>query len=438
MILEILIVVALTVLNGFFAMSETAMVSSRRAHLRERTDRGGSGARAALELVEDPNRFLSTVQIGISLIGVLAGAFGGAAIAGPLAETLRGAPVVGPYAQTLAFALVVGSITYLSLIIGELVPKRLALGAPEAVAAFVARPMRLLANLAAPVVWFLGASTDFVLRLLRVKPSAEAPVSEQEVEILLEEGARAGVFEDEERDLARRALRLDDTPVRELMTPRPAVVWLDADDSSQEHLRRIVESRHSWFPVARGDLDGLLGIVSAKDAWARDVLAGADDRADLLGSLKRPPVVPEGAPATRALEAFQSSGLPIAVVADERGNVEGLVTPTDVLVALVGAAHDPGAGTPMVVTREDGSLFVDGLLSADELKERLGFDRLPRDEEDDYQTVGGLMMAGLERVPAAGDAFDWEGWRLEVADMDGNRVDKVLATPTKDGEAAEG
>lgn len=429
MTFEILVVVALTVLNGLFAMSETAMVSSRRARLRERAGGGSPGARAALELAEDPNRFLSTVQIGISLIGVLAGAFGGAAIAEPLAETLRGVPVVAPYAQPVAFALVVGAITYLSLIIGELVPKRLALGAPEAVASFVARPMRLLSNLAAPVVWFLGASTNAVLRLLRVRPSDEAPVSEQEVEILLEEGARAGIFEDEERDLARRALRLDDTPVRELMTPRPAIVWLDADDPPEEHLRRIVESRHSWFPVARGDLDGLIGLASAKDRWARNALTGAAGGADLLGSLKTPPVIPEGAPATRALEAFKSSGLPIAIVADERGNVEGLVTPSDVLEALVGAADGPGTDTPMIVPRADGSLLVDGLLSADRLKERLGLDRLPREDEEDYQTVGGLMMAGLERVPATGDLFEWEGWRLEVADMDGNRVDKVLATP---------
>ena len=222
--LEISVVVALTVLNGLFAMSETAMVSARRARLKERAQGGDRGTRAALELARDPNRLLSTVQIGISLIGVLAGAFGGAALAGPLAEVLRAVPVLAPYAELVAFAVVVGAITYLSLVVGELVPKRLALGAPEAVASLVARPMRFLSALTAPVVWFLGASTDAILRLLRISPSAEAPVSEQEVEILLDEGARAGVFEVEERDLARRALRLDDRPVRELMTPRPKIV----------------------------------------------------------------------------------------------------------------------------------------------------------------------------------------------------------------------
>ena len=249
MALEIALIVALTVLNGVFAMSETAMVSSRRARLRQRAETGDRGASAALRLAEEPNRFLSTVQIGISLIGVLAGAFGGAALAGPLAEALATAPVLGPYADTLAFAVVVGAITYLSLVVGELVPKRLALGAPEAVASLVARPMNLLSAAASPAVWFLGASTDLALRLLRISPATEAPVSEQEVEILLEEGAKAGVFEAEESDLARRALRLDETPVRELMTPRTRVVWLDADDprkSTAGWWRRVAVPGFPW------------------------------------------------------------------------------------------------------------------------------------------------------------------------------------------------
>ena len=434
--LEISVVVALTVLNGLFAMSETAMVSARRARLKERAQGGDRGARTALELAEDPNRFLSTVQIGISLIGVLAGAFGGAALAGPLAEVLRAVPVLAPYAELVAFAVVVGAITYLSLVVGELVPKRLALGAPEAVASLVARPMRFLSALTAPVVWFLGASTDAILRLLRISPSSEAPVSEQEVEILLDEGARAGVFEAEERDLARRALQLDDRPVRELMTPRPKIVWLDADDPPEEHRRIVTESRHSWFPVARGDLDDLLGLASIKDDWARGGEAG--DGAGLLDSLKRPPMVPERVPATRALETFKRSGIPAAIVADERGNIEGLVTPTDVLEALVGGmpdAEDPAGEEPNVVMRADGSLLIDGLTMAGDLKECLGLPELPYEEED-YQTVGGMVMVGLGRVPAVSDSFQWEGWRFEVVDMDGHRVDKVLATPLERPQVA--
>ena len=436
MALEIAVVVALTVLNGLFAMSETAMVSARRTRLRERAQGGDRGARTALELAEEPNRFLSTVQIGISLIGVLAGAFGGAALAGPLAEILQAVPVLAPYAELVAFAVVVGAITYLSLVVGELVPQRLALGAPETVASLVARPMRFLSTLASPVVWFLGASTDAMLRLLRISPSVEEPVSEQEVEILLEEGARARIFEEEERDLARRALQLDDRPVRELMTPRPKIVWLDADDPPEEHRRVVAESRHSWFPVARGDLDDLLGLVSIKDDWARWGEAG--DGAGFLDSLRCPPVVPEGAPATRALETFKRSGIHVAIVADERGNVEELVTPTDVLEALVGDmpdAEDLAGEEPNVVVRADGSLLIDGLTPAGELKERLGLPELPYEDED-YQTVGGMVMTGLGRVPAVGDSFEWEGWRFKVMGMDGNRLDKVLATPPDPPQAA--
>jgi putative hemolysin len=282
--------------------------------------------------------------------------------------------------------------------------------------------MRFLSTLASPAVWFLGVSTDAVLRLLRVRPNAEPPVSEREVEILLEEGARAGVFEDEERDLARRALRLDDRPVRALMTPRPRMVWLDADDPPEAHRRLVAETRHPYYPVARGDLDDLLGVASIKDALAQEIREGR--RADFLGSLRRPPLLPEGAPATEALVAFKRSGLPLALVVDERGNIEGLVTPTDVLEALVGDLEEPLQAP--VVRRGDGSWLVDGLLAAKEIKERLGLRGLPDEQEGDYQTVGGMVMARLGRVPTEGDRFEWEGFSFEVADMDGYRVDKVL------------
>jgi putative hemolysin len=426
------IVVLLILLNGLFAMSETALVSARKASLRQRADAGDDRARSALELANSPNRFLSTVQIGISLIGVLAGAVGGAAIAEPLADALASAvPVLAPYAGAISFGLVVGSITYLSLILGELAPKRLALNAAETVASRVAGPMRFLSTLTAPVVWFLGVSTDAVLRLLRVRSSTEPPVSEREVEILLEEGARAGVFEDEERDLARRALRLDDRPLRALMTPRPSMVWLDADDPPEKHRRVIAESRHSYYPVARGDLDDLLGVASIKDALAQEIRDGQP--ADVLGSLRRPPLLSEGAPATEAVEAFKRSGLPLVLVIDERGDIEGLVTPTDVLEALVGDLAEPRQ--TQVVRRGDGSWLVDGLLAAEELKERLGLRGLP--DEGDYETVGGMVMARLGRVPAAGDRFEWERFSFEVVDMDGHRVDKVLVARTPDSAPAD-
>src|ERR687896_49690 len=322
---QIAVIVVLTLLNGLFAMSETALVSSRKAQLRQRAEAGDGGARAALERAASPNRFLSTVQIGISLIGVLAGAFGGAALAGPLAEALRCVPLLAPYAGPLAFGAVVVAITYLSLIIGELVPKRLALNGPETVVSRVAGPMRLISAVTAPAVWFLSASTEGVLRVLGVRQADAAPVSEQEVEILMEEGTRSGVFEEEERDLVARALRLDDRPVRELMTPRPNVAWPDADEPTEE----------------------------------------------------------------------------------------------------------------TIVRREDGSWLVDGLLAAKELEARLGLGGSSRAEEADYQTVGGMVMDALGRVPAAGDRFEYEGYVFEVLDMDGRRVDKVLVAPIR-GADAEG
>jgi putative hemolysin len=425
---QIAVIVLLILLNGVFAMSETALVSSRKARLRQRAEEGEKGAQTALELADSPNRFLSTVQIGISLIGILAGAFGGATLAEPLANALRTVPALAPYAGPVAFGMVVVAITYLSLILGELVPKRLALNNAEGVASRVSGLMRLISVITSPAVWFLSASTDAVLWLLRVRSTPEVPVSEQEVEILMEEGARAGVFEEEERDLVRRALRLDDRPVRELMTPRPKVVWLDADLPQEEIRHLAAESRHSYFPIARGDLDDLLGIASVKDAWEREA---SGQPADLLTSPRRSPLVPEGAPTTDALEAFKRSGLPIALVIDERGHIEGLVTLADVLEALVGEVPDEDQPAEEgIVRREDGSWLVDGLLAADELKERLGFRELPHEEEADYQTVGGMVMDALGRVPEEGDRFEWEGHSFEVVDMDGRRVDKVLVTPT--------
>jgi putative hemolysin len=431
---QIAAIILLILLNGFFAMSETALVSSRKARLRQRAEEGDRGARAALELADSPNRFLSTVQIGISLIGVLAGAFGGATLARPLAGALRGVPALAPYAGSVAFGAVVVAITYLSLILGELVPKRLALNGAEVVASRVSGPMRLISTITSPAVWFLSASTEAVLGLLRARSTPESPVSEQEVEILMEEGARAGVFEEEERDLVRRALQLDDRPVHELMTPRPKVAWLDADDPQEEVLRQAREAGHSYYPVARGDLDDLLGIASVKDAWVRQAFG---EPADLLDSLRRSLLVPEGAPATDALEAFKRSGLPTALVIDERGHIEGLVTLTDVLEALVGEV--PGEDEPAeeaILRREDGSWLVDGLLAAHELKKHLGTRGLPREGETDYQTVGGMVMEALGRVPEEGDRFEWEGYSFEVLDMDGRRVDKVLVAPVRNTDPA--
>ena len=422
---QIAIIVALTLLNGFFAMSETALVSSRKERLKQRAEAGDRGARTALELADEPTRFLSTVQIGISLIGVLAGAFGGATLAEPLSGALSRVPGLASYSWLVAFGIVVATITYLSLIIGELVPKRLALNEPETTASRLARPMRFLSALASPGVWLLVTSTEVVLRLLGARRSDDPPITEQEVETLLVEGERAGVFEEEERELVGRALRLDDRPVRELMTPRPAIIWLDTEDPPQEHRRLVVEHRHSYYPVARGDLDNLLGLASVKDAWVR-MMTG--EHVNLLEALRQPIFVPEGVPATAALEAFKSSGVPLALEIDERGNCEGLLTPTDILEALVGEVpdiHNP-AEEPPIVRSADGSWLVDGLLAAEELRAHLGLGQLPNEGRGDYQTVGGLVMDQLGRIPMEGDRFEWDGFSFEVLDMDGRRVDKVL------------
>src|SRR5215210_8142029 len=423
--LQIAIILVLTLLNGLFAMSETALVSSRKERLKQRAEAGDRGARTALELADEPTRFLSTVQIGISLIGILAGAFGGATLAEPLSGALSRVPGLASYSWLVAFGIVVATITYLSLIIGELVPKRLALNAPETAASRLAQPMRFLSTLASPGVWLLATSTELVLRLLGARRSDDPPITEQEVETLLVEGERAGVFEEEERELVGRALRLDDRPVRELMTPRPRIIWLDTEDPPQEHRRLVVEHRHSYYPVARGDLDNLLGLASVKDAWAR-MMAG--EHVNLLEALRQPIFVPEGVPATAALEAFKRSGMQVALVIDERGNCEGLLTPTDILEALFGEvpdSHNP-AKAPPIVHRADGSWLVDGLLAAEELKVRLGLRELPNEAQGGYQTVRGLVMNQLGRIPVEGDRFGWSGFSFEVLDMDGHRVDKVL------------
>ena len=317
------------------------------------------------------------------------------------------------------------AITYLSLIIGELVPKRLALNNPETVASRMAQPMRSLSTLGSPGVWLLTASTELVIRLLGARRSEDPPITEREVEALLVEGERAGVFEQEERELVGRALRLDDLPVSELMTPRPRIIWLNTEDPPQEHRRLVAESRHSYYPVARGDLDNLVGLASVKDTWAQ-MMAG--EHVGLLETLRQPVFVPQGVPATVALEEFKRSGMHLSLVIDERGNCEGLITLTDILEALVGEVpdlHSPVEEPPMV-QRADGSWLVDGLLAANELRIRLGLRELPDEGLSDYQTVGGLVMDRLGRVPVEGDRFEWGGFSFEVLDMDGHRVDKVL------------
>lgn len=426
--IEILVVFFLIIANGVFAMSEMAVVAARKARLQQLANQGNANARIALELANAPNQFLSTVQIGITLIGILAGAFGGATLANKLASVLSRLPLLAPYSQVLGLGIVVVSITYLSLVIGELVPKRLALNSPERIAATIAIPMQMLAVVAAPVVHLLSSSTDLVLRVLRVQPSTEPQVTEEEIKVLIDQATEAGTFEAAEQNMVERVFRLGDRRVSSLMTPRPDIIWLDLDDSLEENQHKITQSVHARFPVCQGSLDNALGIVHVNDLFTRSL---AGEPIDLLALLQQPLFVPENTQALKVLELFKQSGTHIALVVDEYGIIQGLVTLTNVLEAIVGDIPSiDEQGESQAVQREDGSWLLDGMLPVDDFKELFEVKELPGEERGNYHTLGGFVVMHLGRIPAAADHFEWSGLRIEVVDMDGNRVDKVLVVPT--------
>ncbi len=428
-ILEMLIILVLLIANGIFAMSEIAVVSARKARLQQLVDEGHSNARAALELATSPNHFLSTVQIGITLVGILAGAFGGATLAESIAASLNLIPTLAPYSEAIGVGVIVLLITYLSLIIGELVPKRLALNNPERIAAMVARPMQGLARLTSPVVRFLGASTDLILRMMGVKPTKELPVTEEEVKVLIDQGTKVGVFEESEQDMIEGVLRLGERRIGAVMTSRTQVVWIDVEDPAEEIYRKVIGSHHSRFPVARESLDNVMGVVLAKDLLAQH---WQGQPLDLKPLVRETLFVPETMPALRVLELFKTKGTHIAMVIDEYGSVQGMVTHNDILEDIAGYVADSGApADPQVVKREDGSWLLDGLLSIDRLKEIFDLDYLPREELEVYQTVGGFVVDQLGSIPVAGQSFDWSDLHFEIMDMDAHRVDKVLVTPKK-------
>ena len=426
--LQVVIIFLLIVANGLFAMAEMAVAASRKTRLQQRAEEGDAGARAALELANAPSRFLSTTQIGITLIGILTGAFGGASLAAYVARGVERLPLLAPYSAAIGLGVVVLAITYVSLIVGELVPTQLALGNPEGIAAMLARPMQLLATVASPAVRLLSASTELVVRLLGVRPSGEPAVTEEEIRILIGQGTRAGVFQTQEEELVERVFELGDAAVVELMTPRPRIVWLDVEAPDAENWRLMAASGHTFYPVCEGELDRVLGLVSIKDLWAGQV---GGQPVELREALHRPLFVPERGSAFKLLEVFKQSGAHIALVVDEYGGIEGLITLIDILEALVGdvpAARD--GEEPPAVRRDDGTWLVDGLLPVDDLAELFPQLDFPDDVPGDYQTLSGLAMARLARIPSAGDHFDWADLRFEVLDMDGNRVDKVLVRPS--------
>jgi len=430
--IEILIVVLLILVNGLFAMAEIAVVSARKTRLQQQAQEGDKKAQAALELANAPNQFLATIQIGITLVGIVAGAFGGATIAEELAKVLQQVPLLAPYGEAIGVAVVVLAITYLTLVVGELVPKRLGLNNPERVAARLAPFMRTLSRLASPLVRSLSLSTDLVVRLLRVQPGQEVAVSEEEISLLLEHGTRAGVFEPGEQEMVEQVFHLGDVPIKAIMTPRMDVVWLDLDDPAEEVRSVVAKAGHSRYPVARGDLDHMLGLVYAKDLLA----AGLEGRPLDLEAILRPALfMPETVTALEAVERLKENHTDAALVVDEYGGLEGLLTVDDILRAIVGDISAPGgAAEPGAVQRQDGSWLLDGMLPVEKVKELLGVDSLPH-EGSDYHTLGGLAMLCLERIPSPGDRFECCGWQLEVVDMDGRRVDKILAV--SQGQAAQ-
>ncbi len=434
LLLEISILIFLILLNGVFALSELAIVSSRRERLQMLVDEGNKGASIALTMAQEPTALLSTVQVGITLIGILAGAFGGASLSDELALLIAPLPVIGAYARTISLAIVVGTITYFSVVLGELVPKRLALRDPERIAAMVARPMSLLSRIARPLVRLLTLSTAFFLRVLGVRETiSDSTVSEEEIKVLIEQGALAGVFEEAERDMVESIFRFGDRQLRSIMTPRTEIVWLDINDSEEIVRETVSQSHHSRFPVCDDSIDRVLGIVEAKDLLSS---SWSDEPFDLRAVMRAPVFLPETMPALRALEKFKQTGNQSALLVDEFGGIEGMVTLIDMMEAIVGDIPTlEEIAEPPVVRREDGSLLVEGYLDVEDLKELLDVDELP--DEEDYQTLGGFVVLRLGRLPRVGDIVEWLDYRFEIVDMDGNRVDKVLIMPRAQKLAAE-
>ena len=416
--LEILIVLFLILLNGLFALSETSILASRKARLQQRANEGDAKARKALSLAENPNRFLPTVQVGITLIGVLTGALGGAVFADSLAALLDRIPALLPYAHSASLAIVVVLITFFSMLIGELVPKRLALHNAERVASGIAGFIGFIAALFSPVVWLLEKSSDLVLRILGVKPSMEPPVTEEELLVQLDEGTQAGVFKEAEQDMVEGVFSLSDQRVNALMTPRNEIVWLDVNDPVEEIRRKVKESPFSRFPVAEDSLDSILGVIKAKELLLAEIKNGND-----LRQIVRPPIhIPETALGSRALEMFRESKRELMLVVDEFGVVQGLVTLADILEEIVGSMEEG----PQATQRKDGSWLLDGMLPNDELKEIFNLRHLP--DEEEYETLGGFVMMQMGKIPQPGDSFEWNGLCFEVVDMDGKRVDKVMVS----------
>ncbi|KQN21845.1 MULTISPECIES: hemolysin family protein [unclassified Sphingomonas] len=422
--IDVAIILALVALNGVFAMSELAIVSSRRARLDALARTGRKGASAALLLAADPGKFLSTVQIGITLIGILAGAYSGASLGTPTAARLQALGLSPSTAETAGFAIVIGLTTYASLIIGELVPKQFALRSPETIAAFMARPMRWLAIITAPIVWVLDSTSALIFKALRLNRESEEHVTAEELHLIVAEASKSGVIEEHERSIISGVVRLADRPVREVMTPRTDIDWLDCNWDADEIRDTLLASQHTRLPVGDGSIDRVRGVVQARDIAAA-LFRG--EPLDLNVLMRKAPVVIDQIDAMDALIALRQAEVPMALIHDEYGHFEGIVTPADLLAAIAGefkSDADPD-DSPSVVVRDDGSLLVAGTMAADALADRLGID-LPEDR--DYATVAGLALAVFRHLPGEGESFVEQGWKFEIVDLDGRRIDKLLVS----------
>ena len=423
---ELVIIVLLIALNGMFALSDIAIVTARKVRLQQAAKDGNLGAAAALELANAPTRFLSTIQLGITSIGILVGAFGVATLAEELAGNLERVWVIGDYSKIVSFGIVVIAITYLSVIFGELVPKRLALGHSERIASALAPLMQRIARVASPAVRLLSRSTELVFQILRIQPGQEPPITEEEIKIMLGQGTASGALESIEQDLIERVLRLGNRTADAVMTPRTDITWLDTDDSLQEMREKIILSGYSYFPVSQGNLDNIQGVVLAKDFLSQNL---SDDGFDIKSLLQPGLFIPEGIPALEVLKRFKANQTRFALMIDEYGGVQGLMTISDIVEAIIGDVSEKGeAGEPEVFQREDGSYLLDAKMPVDEFKELFELRSLPYEGESYYQTLGGFIMVFLRRVPSTGDVIEWQGLRFEVVDMDERRVDKVLVS----------
>ncbi|MBU7579547.1 MAG: HlyC/CorC family transporter [Porphyrobacter sp.] len=427
---DLAIIIALVVINGVFAMSELAIVSAKTSALEAKAESGSTSARLAIELAANPGKFLSTVQIGITLIGIIAGAYSGASLGQPVGERLTALGLPAKYADETGFAVVIAFTTYLSLIVGELVPKQLALRAAVPVSLVMARPMAFMARAAAPLVWLLDSSSAGIIRLFGLRAGGESTVTAEELQMIFAEATRSGVIEDEQRQLLTGVVRLAERPVREMMTPRTEVDWISADADAAEIRDTIEESTHSLLPVADGSPDTILGVVKVRDVLAALVRGGPVSIRDMMRKVE---VVPDQLDAMDALRVLQSAEVAMAVVHDEYGHFEGIVTPVDLLTAIVGnfASDSDDGDLPSVVEREDGSLLVSGSLSADALADRLG---LEYGEDREFGTAAGYALSVMKKLPHEGEHFTDQGWRFEVVDMDGRRIDKLLVSRERDGD----